>query len=293
LAEAFRRHTRNAPPEGAAASCGPVRKKRSTGIFAQTVWLTLRQFRIRLNDCKNTLILLAQAPIIALLTILVFDQRSMSALFLTVISAVWFGCNNAVREIVSEWPIYKRERMFNLHLTSYLASKLIPNIILAAIQIGLFLVIVCGHLDLLNPFETYLALLLAAFSSILMGLFVSALFDSSDKAMAVLPIVLIPQIVFSGVIAPLKSSLLEGIGYLMISRWSVNLVVNVQQTVMIQPGPQLAGAGGGPVLLPSEKIVFDAFGSSLENGDLVKGLILISVVMLVALVVVLRKKDSL
>ena len=237
LAEAFRRHARDAGKAEAGGGHGLVKKKRSTGIAAQTVWLTLRQLRIRINDRKNTAILLAQAPIIALLTILVFDQRSMSALFLTVISAIWFGCNNAVREIVSEWPIYRRERMFNLHLTSYLASKLVPNIMLAAVQIGIFLAIVAGHLGLVNPLETYLALLLAACSSILMGLFVSALFDSPDKAMAVLPIVLIPQIVFSGVIAPLKSSLLEGFGCMMISRWSVNLVVNVQESVMVQAGP--------------------------------------------------------
>lgn len=294
LAEAFRRHTRHAAPVETGKKYGSCKKKRSTGIVAQTVWLTLRQFRIRMNDRKNTAILLAQAPIIALLTILVFDQRSMSALFLTVISAIWFGCNNAVREIVSEWPIYKRERMFNLHLTSYLASKLIPNIILAAVQIGLFLAIVAGQLNLLNPFETYLALLLAAFTSIMMGLFVSALFDSSDKAMAVLPIVLIPQIVFSGVIAPLKSSMLEGIGYMMISRWSVNLVVNVQQTVMVPSGSLNVGQDAGGVMpMPSEKIVFDAFGSNLADGDLVKGLLVISCVMLVALVIVLRRKDSL
>jgi len=289
LAEAFRRHARDAGKAEAGGGHGLVKKKRSTGIAAQTVWLTLRQLRIRINDRKNTAILLAKAPIIALLTILVFDQRSMSAIFLTVISAIWFGCNNSVREIVSEWPIYKRERMFNLHLTSYLASKLIPNIILAAIQIGLFLTIVAGHLNLMNPFETYLALLLAAFSSILMGLFVSALFDSPDKAMAVLPIVLIPQIVFSGVIAPLKSSMLEGIGYIMISRWSVNLVVNVQQTVMVQSGL----VTGSSVPVQSQKIVFDAFGSNLADGDLVKGLLIISGVILVMLVIVLRRKDSL
>jgi len=289
LAEAFRRHARDAGKAEAGGGHGLVKKKRSTGIAAQTVWLTLRQLRIRINDRKNTAILLAQAPIIALLTILVFDQRSMSALFLTVISAIWFGCNNAVREIVSEWPIYRRERMFNLHLTSYLASKLVPNIMLAAVQIGIFLAIVAGHLGLVNPLETYLALLLAACSSILTGLFVSALFDSPDKAMAVLPIVLIPQIVFSGVIAPLKSSLLEGFGCMMISRWSVNLVVNVQESVMVQAGP--AGALFEP--WPSGKVVLDAFGRDNPDGDLVKGLLVISAVMLVALVIVLRRKDSL
>ena len=36
--------------------------------------------------------------------------------FLMVVAAIWFGCNNAARDIVGEWTIYKRERMVTLKL---------------------------------------------------------------------------------------------------------------------------------------------------------------------------------
>ena len=45
--------------------------------------------------------------------------------FMLVISAVWFGCLNAAREIVKELPIYARERSVNLAVGPYLARKLL------------------------------------------------------------------------------------------------------------------------------------------------------------------------
>ena len=39
------------------------------------------------------------------------------------VAAVWFGCSNSAREIVSEWAVYQRERMVNLQIVPYLASK--------------------------------------------------------------------------------------------------------------------------------------------------------------------------
>src|SRR5699024_9244184 len=76
---------------------------------------------------------LVQAPIVALLLDLVFARQGQEvlgrmqflpfALFLLVVSAVWFGCSNAAREIVREQAIYRRERMVNLSVVAYAASK--------------------------------------------------------------------------------------------------------------------------------------------------------------------------
>jgi ABC transport system ATP-binding/permease protein len=51
-----------------------------------------------------------------------------------VLSAIWFGCLNAARELVKELPIYLRERSVNLSLGPYLASKLVPLAVLCALQ---------------------------------------------------------------------------------------------------------------------------------------------------------------
>ena len=68
-----------------------------------------------------------QAPLFAILVTLVnyplrashFDEISEKlpiVHFLMVVAAIWFGCNNAARDIVGEWTIYKRERMVTLKL---------------------------------------------------------------------------------------------------------------------------------------------------------------------------------
>ena len=97
------------------------------------------------------MVLLAQAPIIACLIGLVFDTngnllertRAESQIcFLLVLSAVWFGCLNACREVVKELPIYLRERHANVGITAYLASKMLPLSLLCFIQCALLVSIV-------------------------------------------------------------------------------------------------------------------------------------------------------
>ena len=103
-------------------------QKRSTDL-KQYFTLTSRYFRVKLRDRVSTAILLLQAPIIALLIALVFDEPAerTPALFILVVAAIWLGCSNAAREIVSEQAIFKRGRMSNLILVlpvfkSYCAS---------------------------------------------------------------------------------------------------------------------------------------------------------------------------
>ena len=49
-------------------------------------------------------------------------------------AGLWFGCSNAVREIVGEWSIYLRERMVNLKIVPYVASKFAVLSLLCVIQ---------------------------------------------------------------------------------------------------------------------------------------------------------------
>ena len=114
--------------------------------------LTRRYATIKLRDLVSTLILLLQAPVIAAVIALVFageldtaagrNAYGAFALFLMAVSAVWFGCSNAAREIVSEQAIYRRERMVNLKIPSYVMSKFVVLGALCAIQCALLLAIV-------------------------------------------------------------------------------------------------------------------------------------------------------
>ena len=115
--------------------------KSNQSSVGQFFWLTYRYFRIKTNDRVNTSIMLLQAPIIAALACLVFNEVTLSVLFIMAVSSVWFGSTNAAREIVGELPIYKRERMYNLRLIPYIFSKITVLSLFSIIQSFVFVYI--------------------------------------------------------------------------------------------------------------------------------------------------------
>ncbi|NNG27123.1 MAG: FHA domain-containing protein [Ignavibacteriaceae bacterium] len=169
----------------------------------QFLTLTERFFRVKLRDRVSTAILLLQAPIIALLIALVFDDASekTAALFILVIASVWLGCSNAAREIVSEQAIFKRERMVNLKIPSYLFSKVTVLMMLCFVQCAILAMIVVPSIDMESSFfSIFFLLLLTSLPSLLLGLFVSSLVSTSEAAMGLIPLILIPQVVLGGLI---------------------------------------------------------------------------------------------
>ena len=181
--------------------------ERDIGLM-QWFTLTRRYLEVKLKDKRNTLLLLAQAPIVAfLLAIIVGDSVSNSqTLFIAAIVSIWFGANNAVREIVSEAAIYSRERLVNLKIPSYVFSKFTVLSGIALIQCLLFVGILVGMKRLAGgDFPSLmLVLYLTSVAGITTGLFFSALVNSTEKAMSVLPLLLIPQLLLSGYLKPLN-----------------------------------------------------------------------------------------
>jgi ABC-type multidrug transport system ATPase subunit/pSer/pThr/pTyr-binding forkhead associated (FHA) protein len=177
-------------------------KKRSAGL-KQFFTLTSRYFRVKLRDHVSTAILLLQAPIIAALIALVFDAKDerMAALFILVIAAIWLGCSNAAREIVSEQSIYRRERMVNLKIPSYLFSKITVLMLLCIIQCGILAGIAVPALEMEVTFVSmFLLLLLTSLQSLLLGLLISSLVNTTEASMGLIPLVLIPQVILGGLI---------------------------------------------------------------------------------------------
>jgi len=178
--------------------------------FGLSQWLTLTQryLEVKLKDKRNTLLLLAQAPIVALLlAIIVGDSANNSqTLFIAAIVSIWFGANNAVREIVSEAAIYSRERLVNLKIPSYVFSKFTVLSGIALVQCLLFVGILVGmnRLKAVDFLSLTVVLYLTSLAGITTGLFFSALVNSTEKAMSVLPLILIPQLLLSGYLKPLN-----------------------------------------------------------------------------------------
>lgn len=202
------------------------------GARRQLAVLTRRALQIKRKDRVNTAILLAQAPVIALILTMVFANetntyfdtiaRGPAALFLLVASAVWFGCSNAAREIVSEQAIYRRERMVNLTIPAYALSKVLVLGGACAVQVLLLLGIAYVPLGLEGSFLAhYAVLLLTSLVGLGMGLTLSALVRSPQAAMALVPIMLIPQIILGGVIMPVHemSTPTRALAALTATRW--------------------------------------------------------------------------
>jgi ABC transport system ATP-binding/permease protein len=153
---------------------------------------------------------------------------AQTTLFIMAFAAVMFGCINGAREIVKEEPIYRRERTVNLGIAPYLFSKIIVLGILCALQ-SLVLVIVVG---LKTPFpdnglilpaglEIYVTMLLTSLAGLMMGLALSALSPNNDRATSFIPILLIPQVIFSGVIFTLASAPMQIVGGFFAERWAM------------------------------------------------------------------------
>jgi ABC-type multidrug transport system ATPase subunit len=186
---------------------------------AQPRWRQLsilckRYVELLLSDRKNLALLLLQAPIIGLLLLFVshkdglIDSRieAKKLVFMLALVGVWFGVINSAREICKEVAVLRRERLGGLSQTSYLASKLVVLAGLVTIQSALLVGTMAIHLTM-PPHgiampalvEIYITVLLSGFAGITLGLALSAIASTPDKAMSLIPIVLVPQVLFAGV----------------------------------------------------------------------------------------------
>jgi ABC-type multidrug transport system ATPase subunit/ABC-type multidrug transport system permease subunit len=235
LASRYRQEfvTNRSGKQTATAEGGGEKPRREFGL-GQWLALVKRNVIVRLQDKAQTIILLGQAPLFAVLVALVigqlnkgdFNDLSMklpTVHFLMVVAALWFGCNNAARDIVGEWTIYKRERMVTLKLLSYVFSKLAVLLGLCILQCGSMLVIVyfsCGLHS--NIFSDFAVLLLSSMIGAGLGLAISALSKTNESAIALLPVVLLPMITLGGGMRPIYVMPKAGqaISVVIPSRWS-------------------------------------------------------------------------
>ncbi len=216
-------------------------KKKTARRFGLGQWwvLTRRYLTIKRKDLANTLILFIQAPIIAAIIVGVFWGRTGAnlqdndeilnrieyvpvAFFLLSISAIWFGCSNSAREIVAEQAIYRRERMVNLKIPSYVMSKFTVLGLVCALQCAVLL----GVTDLFLGFHgsfmwLYFFLVLCSLAGVGMGLVLSAMVRTNEAAIALVPLLLIPQVILGGLIVPIEDMKkpMQVATYPMLARW--------------------------------------------------------------------------
>jgi ABC transport system ATP-binding/permease protein len=155
-------------------------------------------------------------------------------LFIMAFAAVMFGCLNGAREIVKEAPIYQRERAVNLGIAPYMFSKIVVQGTLCLVQSLILVAIVYFRAPIhrgVGPYqqgifmdpvlETYITLALTSLGGLMIGLTLSALAPNSDRAMSLVPLILIPQVIFSGIIFPLSNPLMQFLGAFFTTRWAM------------------------------------------------------------------------
>lgn len=234
-----------------------VNKKKS--FFRQLINLISRNVKLISNNVFQILILFAQAPIIALFTSLVADstiyedyRMTKGIVFILSCASVWIGFFNTVQEVCKEKVILQKEHMADLKLSSYLLSKFVVQIILSFIQAWLLiltyqrLVGISSYSILIDTFwDIFLICFLTILSSSAMGLFISCLLKNNNMVTIILPLVMLPQILFSGILINLKG-IAEFISNFTISRWcaegigsSFNLNALTHEVQTINPFLQL------------------------------------------------------
>ena len=152
---------------------------------------------------------------------------AQKVLFIMAFATVLFGCINGTREIVKEAAIYKRERTVNLGILPYMFSKIAVLGILCLFQsLVLTLVVEIGEplhqgIFLAPVLETYITLSLTSLAGLMIGLTISAIAPNTDRAISFVPIILLPQVIFSGAIIPLKDWLTQVLATVFPTRWAM------------------------------------------------------------------------
>jgi ABC transport system ATP-binding/permease protein len=232
-----------------------VRVRQSLGY--QTQVLAHRYALLVLRDRKFIRSALIQVPVLGVFTAILFSSeifasppqpnyagKAAQLVFLMVTIAIWLGSINAAREIVKERNVLDRELAIGVRLSAYLASKLVVLLSFAAIQIVLFALIVLVFRPLHEPSSTVLeflfVLVLVGSVAALLGLLVSAFSTSEDQATAIIPLLLVPQLLFSGAIVEVKEMqpIVKVLSVLVPSRWGFGTaghVVHMQQRIDEDP----------------------------------------------------------
>ncbi|HRJ73135.1 MAG TPA: ABC transporter permease, partial [Terrimicrobiaceae bacterium] len=177
----------------------PEKRRRSAALPI----LLMRQWAVLRADAKNLILMLGQPVFIGLLVTWVSSDASL-VLFFAYIATLWFGCGNAAQEIVKELPMYRRERLIGLGRHEYLLAKFLSLARITVVQsLLLYGVMQLGTGGIGgSPALQIPGLIMAALAAVGIGLAISAWSRSVLQAVMLVPLVLIPQILFSGFVPP-------------------------------------------------------------------------------------------
>jgi ABC-type multidrug transport system ATPase subunit len=216
------------------------------GKFEQFKIFSVRNILAKLTDKQYLLITFTEAPLLAVILgyfskyisgtdddptkyIFAENMNLPAFLFMAVTVALFIGLTVSAEEIIKDRKILKREKFLNLSKFAYLNSKIFVLFIISAIQTLSFVVIGNLILEIKGmTFSYWLILFSASAFANLLGLNISASLKSVVTIYITIPFILVPQLLFSGVIVDFTKlhrsftsyNHVPVIGDLMTSRWA-------------------------------------------------------------------------
>lgn len=282
-----------------------MKRVRRESVLRQTIWLSKRYLNIKWSDKGNLALLIAQPLIVALMLCAIFPFMQNGTLFMMALSSIWFGANNAAREIVGEMPIYRRERLYNLRIGPYLTSKVLVLSVISLIQVLIFVGIMqVRYAETRMPLGSFMEsvglMFYLSVAATFLGLLISAIFRNVEQVITIVPIILLPQIMLSGAVNRINSQFIEVISYFTLGRWGMEGLARIQD----MNSPHGAGVvfgypGSDPTDAPpvSALEVLDFYRPDLLGwfDGLYLNLVVLGVMglsMLIGLVIAMRRKDT-
>ena len=199
----------------------PPKTLRLPNRLEQTWIFTIRDTLAKLSNKQYLLINFLEAPLLALLLaylirynsapggkeyIFRYNDNFPAFILMAIIVALFMGLSVSAEEIIRDRRILKRESFLHLSWNSYLISKLIILFSLSAIQTFSFVFI--GHILLEIEWKMLLPFWFVLFSlscmANVMGLNISSAFRSAVAVYITIPLLLIPQLILSGLMFPFE-----------------------------------------------------------------------------------------
>jgi len=162
-----------------------------------------------------------------------------SFMFMAVTVALFLGLTVSAEEIIKDRRILKREKFLHLSNWAYLNSKIAFLFVLSAIQTFLLVLVSNAILEIDGlTIKFWLILFSTAFWANLMGLIISSAMNSVVTIYITIPLILIPQLLFSGTVIdftklykPFAGDKYSPIiGDVMVSRWAYEALMVTQFT---------------------------------------------------------------
>jgi ABC-type multidrug transport system ATPase subunit/ABC-type multidrug transport system permease subunit len=193
----------------------PPRNLNIPSRLMQTAIFATRDTLAKINNKQYLLINLLEAPLLALILSFIiryhtggsyvfrFNENIPAFLMMAIVVSLFMGLTVSAEEIIRDRKILKRESFLNLSWNSYLMSKLAILFTLSAIQTFCFVLIgnlVLGIEGMFLPF--WLVLFSVSCFANVLGLNISSAFNSAVTVYILIPLLLIPQMILSGLLFP-------------------------------------------------------------------------------------------